>query len=95
MKNIVLNNVEYELTKNIKDAFNYEEVIKFCTDYFIDFDYILGDYSYGHLRLKGFYNNSNKKVTEINNFNNIDNYIENYCAYECGYFILYKTNKIN
>jgi len=87
---IVLNNNEYELIKEYKDAFNLEEVASLATEYFKGFDYILGDYAYNKLRLKGFYDDNNKKATEINKYSYIDEYINKYCAYECRYFILKK-----
>ena len=34
-----VNNKKYELIKNYKDAFNEEEFINKCTDYFYDYDY--------------------------------------------------------
>jgi len=85
---IILNNNEYELIKEYKDAFNMEEVSNLFTDYFNDFDYILGDYAYNKLRLKGFYDNESKKAKNINKYDYIDEYVQNYCAYECRYFIL-------
>ncbi len=85
---IVLNNNEYELIKEYKDAFNIDEVQSLFTEYFDDFDYILGDYAYNKLRLKGFYDNDNKKARNINRYDYIEEYIKNYCAYECRYFIL-------
>jgi len=90
---IILNNSEYELIKEYKDAFVLDEVIGLATDYFNDFDYILGDYAYNKLRLKGFYEDNNKKATEINKYSYINEYINNYCAYECRYFILKKKNQ--
>ena len=60
------------------------------TDYFNNFDYIVGDWSYSKLRLKGFYESNNKNVKDINNINNLDNYLNNYCAYGCKYFVLKK-----
>ena len=87
---IVLNNNEYEIIKEYKDAFNLEEVVSLATEYFEGFDYILGDYAYNKLRLKGFYDDNNKKATEINKYSYIDEYINKYCAYECRYFILKK-----
>lgn len=90
MKKIELNKIEYSLEKNYKDAFVLEEVESLCTDYFVDFDYILGDYSYSKLRLKGFYDSSNKKVKNINNIKELDNYLKNYCSYDCKYFLLKK-----
>lgn len=90
---IILNNTEYEIIKEYRDAFNFEELESLFTEYFYDFDYILGDYSYNKLRLKGFYDNDNKKSKSINEYKSIENYIKNYCAYECRYFILKKITK--
>lgn len=90
MKKYILENIEYELLENYKDGFDYEEVKNKYTDYFCEYDYIIGDWAYGKLRLKGFYNENHKNCTKINNFNNYKNYIKDYCAYECRYFVLKK-----
>ena len=90
--NIELNGKKYKVIKNYRDGFEEEPVIEKTTDYFIDFDYILGDWAYGKLRLKGFYKNTNKKVKEMNNYDNIDNYIRENCAFDCKYFILEKID---
>lgn len=90
MREIILNNQKYKLIKNYKDAFNEEEVINKFTDYFDVFDYVVGDIAYGKLRLKGFYNSNNKKVSKINNFTDVDKYLQNNCAVECKHFILEK-----
>ena len=84
----LLNNF-YEIEKN-KDNFNEEETKYLFTEYFLDFDYILGDYSYGKLRLKGFYDSNNKKVRDINNIKYLDNYIREYCALGSKTFLLKK-----
>ena len=90
MKKITINIKEYEIIKNYKDAFNEEELMNKCTDYFYDYDYIVGDIAYSKLRLKGFYDEKNKKVNKINNFKNLDNYLKKYCAVDCKYFVLKK-----
>lgn len=90
MKNIDIEGIKYEIIENYKDAFNQEEFINRWTIYFEDYDYILGDISYGKLRLKGFYNTNNKKVNTINNHKNIEDYLKKYCSKECSYFILKK-----
>lgn len=87
---IILNNNEYELIKEYKEAFNLEDVTNLVTEYFEGFDYILGDYAYNKLRLKGFYEDSSKKATEINKYSYMDEYINKYCAYDCRYFVLKK-----
>lgn len=90
---IVLENNEYELEKDEKEGFDLEELKSKYTDYFYDFDYIIGDWAYGKLRLKGFYGFNNKKANKINNIRDIDKYIKNNCAYNCKYFIIKKVYK--
>lgn len=87
---IVLNNQKYELLENYKEAFDLEEIEEKFTDYFDDYDYIVGDYAYSKLRLKGFNDKDNPNFREINDIKNKENYIKNECAYECKYFVLKK-----
>ncbi len=94
MRKIVIIGNEYEIIKDDYLSFNLCDFENIVTEYFEPYDYILGDYSYGKLRLKGFYSFDNKNVNEINNFSNIDNYIIEFCAYKCKYFILKKIKKI-
>ena len=90
--NIEINNIKYELIKNYKDAFDKEEFLLKCKDYFYDYDYIVGDIAYGKLRLKGFYDEKSKKVKKINNFKNVEDYLKNYCANDCKHYIVKKCN---
>lgn len=83
---------EYKVIKNEKEGFVEEEVLNKATDYFIDYDYIVGDWAYGKLRLKGFYESTNKNVKNLNDIANVDNYIEKKCAYGCKHFILKKID---
>ena len=53
---------KYQIEKNYKNGFDYESAKELWTDYFDDYDYILGDWSYGKLRLKGY---CNKKIKNI------------------------------
>ena len=90
MKKIVLDNHEYELIKEYKDGFDITELTNRYTDYFADYDYILGDWAYGKLRLKGFCDQKNKLCNSINNYQQIENYVKENCAYDCKYFIIKK-----
>ncbi len=89
MKNLDINGKKYILEED-NNGFDLESVEEKLTDYFDDFDYIVGDWAYNKLRLKGFYNKNNKKCTSINNVENLDNYLKNYCAYGCKWFKLKK-----
>lgn len=90
MKKIKLNNQEYELVENIGDCFVFDDISELVTDYFVDFDYIFGDYSYDKVRLKGFLDSNNKKVKEINDIKNLDSYKKDYCSYGAKTFLLKK-----
>ena len=90
---IELEKNQYELITNYKEAFDKEEFLEKCTDYFYDYDYIVGDIAYGKLRLKGFYDEKSKKVNKINNFKNVDKYLKTNCATDCKYYIVKKICK--
>ena len=92
MQTITLNNKEYEVIKNYRNAFNEKDVLERYTDYFEPYDYIVGDIAYSSLRLKGFYDSKNKNVKKINNYNNLEEYLKNNCAVDCRYFVLKKRD---
>lgn len=90
MKKVKLLEQDYNLIKDENNAFDLETLSTLATDYFKPYDYIFGDYSYGKLRLKGFYNDKNKNANKINKISTLDEYIKDYCAYGCKYFLLEK-----
>ena len=67
-----------------------KELKSLFTEYFETFDYVLGDYSYGRLRLKGFYESKNKLTKRINDIKYLDDYLKEFCAYQCPYFLIKK-----
>lgn len=93
MKKIILNEQEYILIKDYKNGFDLDELTDKYTEYFEDYDYIVGDYSYDKLRLKGFCNKKNKNYSDINDYDKVDEYLKNFCSYECRYYILQKKDK--
>lgn len=93
MKKINILDKEYELIEDNGDCFDYDVFKELYTDYFYDFDYIVGDIAYNKLRLKGFCDKKNKRYTSINDFSKKDEYIKLQCAYNCKYFVLKKVKK--
>ena len=87
---VSIGDFKFNIIEDNKSCFDKEEFESLFTDYFYDYDFIIGDYAYSKLRLKGFYKDNNKKAKEHNKISNKNNYIENYCAYQCKYFILEK-----
>jgi len=91
METKIINNKKYILIKD-NDGFKLDEVESKLTEYYDEFDYVVGDWAYGKLRLKGFFGEDNKKVKIFNNIKFVDNYILENCAYKCKYFILKRDN---
>ena len=83
MKILHLGKNNYEIVKNNKDCIDEEELKSLFTEYFETFDYVLGDYSYGRLRLKGFYD-----------IKYLDDYLKDFCACQCPYFLIKKQINI-
>ncbi len=95
MKIYTIDNKNYELIENYKEGFDLTETIKRYTDYYDQYDYLVGDWAYGKLRLKGFCDRHNKIHNRINSFQNKDYYLKKECAFNCRYFILKKVQEDN
>lgn len=89
---IKINDKDYEVIEDSRGALDVEVLKEKLTEYFDEFDYVVGDWAYGKLRLKGFNDKTNKNYNKINAYENVKNYIEEYCAYGCKYFIIKKIN---
>lgn len=92
MKIITVNDVKYEVINNVRSGLDEEILAEKITDYFDDYDYILGDWASGRLRLKGFCAKENPKYKKLNDYETIENYIKENCAYGCKHFILKKLS---
>ena len=62
---ITINNKTYEVIKNEKDAIDEEVLKEAITEYFVNFDFIVGDWAYGKLRLKGLTINQIKILNQL------------------------------
>ncbi len=89
---VTINEKNYELIENVKDAFDLEVLKEKLTSFYDEYDYVVGDWAYGKLRLKGFNDKENKNYNKINDASLIESYITDYCAYGCKYFVLKRIN---
>ena len=92
MKKVEINGKTYEILENIGNCLNTEELKEKITDYFDNFDYIFGDFSYDKVRLKGYNDSINKKANKINNIKGLEDYKKNYCSYGAKTFLLKKVS---
>ena len=88
--NIKIKDKSYEVVKDYGETVKEIDFDEIVTDYYDNFDYIVGDWAYGKVRLKGFYESNNKLCKNHNNIKNVEDYLKNNCAYGCKHFILKK-----
>lgn len=81
-------NKTFHVVRNYKEAFSAEKLEQRFSDLFDKYDYIVGDWGFEQLRLKGFFSTSRKKMSNDNKINHLEDYINEYCNYGCPYFVL-------
>ena len=90
---IEVENNKYKIVKDYRDGFHKDLFLEKYTNYFENYDYIVGDIAYSKLRLKGFNKKTNKFFNKLNDYNNVEKYLKENCAYDCRYFILEKVTE--
>ncbi|MFS0863663.1 YutD family protein [Fredinandcohnia sp. 179-A 10B2 NHS] len=90
---ITINNSEYELVEELKDGFNEEAFRARYSDILSKYDYIVGDWGYEQLRLKGFFDDQNQKASFDTKISTLSEYLYEYCNFGCAYFVLKKVKK--
>ncbi|MGM9950100.1 MAG: YutD family protein [Lysinibacillus sp.] len=83
----------YELIANVKEGYQEEAFLSRYSDILVKYDYIVGDWGYGQLRLKGFYDDKNQKSTFDTKISTLQDYLYEYCNFGCAYFIVKKLGK--
>jgi uncharacterized protein YutD len=90
---ICINNHCYELVENVKNAFNEEAFRARYADILGKYDYIVGDWGYNQLRLRGFFDDHNQKATYDTKISTLSEYLYEYCNFGCAYFVLRKVKR--
>ncbi|WP_174614168.1 YutD family protein [Virgibacillus ihumii] len=83
----------YEIIENVKDGFQEDRLNERYSDILSKYDFIVGDWGYEQLRLKGFYDDQNSKAVFDTKISTLDDYLYEYCNFGCAYFILKKIDK--
>ncbi|KZM55259.1 YutD family protein [Aeribacillus pallidus] len=90
---ITIFNQTYELIKDFKNGFNEEAFKARYSEILNKYDYIVGDWGYSQLRLRGFFDDQNQKATHDMKISSLDEYLYEYCNFGCAYFVLKKIKK--
>lgn len=84
----------YEIIKEHRDGWNAEIFRERYSEVLDRYDYILGDWGYNQLRLKGFYRDGHPKAGKDTSLSSLTEYINEYCNFGCAYFVLQKTKEV-
>ncbi|SEK76964.1 Uncharacterized protein YutD [Carnobacterium iners] len=85
---ITIDGIKYEIVKDYKEAFDGERLGERYSEILDKYDYIVADWGFEQLRLKGFYDNRNRKVPQDQRINNLEDYLYEYCNFGCPYFVV-------
>ncbi|MDF0727441.1 YutD family protein [Cytobacillus sp. S13-E01] len=90
---IMINNFSYEIVEDERNGFNEEAFRARFSDILNKYDYIVGDWGYSQLRLRGFYDDQNQKATYDTKISTLSEYLYEYCNFGCSYFVLRRIKK--
>ncbi|WP_217588653.1 YutD family protein [Lentibacillus saliphilus] len=90
---IEMNGKTYEVIKDVRDGFDEDAFKEKYSDILAKYDYIVGDWGYEQLRLKGFYHDRNQKANYESKISALEDYIYEYCNFGCAHFVLKKIDK--
>ncbi|MCZ0717644.1 YutD family protein [Aerococcus kribbianus] len=83
-----INGRYFMLRINYKDALDMKALSQRYMALFDQYDYIVGDWSFDQLRLKGFYYEEAQAGKLDQKINHLPDYILEYCSFGCAYFVL-------
>lgn len=84
----------YRVVKDYREGFNFEAFENRYQEYFEKFDFIVGDWGFEQLRLRGFYQLNKRKVPREQLIDYLDDYLKEYCNFGCRYFVLAKEEAL-
>jgi len=82
----------YSLVHEYKNGWNPEAFRERYSEVLERFDYVVGDWGYNQLRLRGFYRDGHPRAGKEFAISNFIDYINEYCNFGCAHFVLAKLD---
>lgn len=94
MNTIQVQGLEYELVQDVREGWDSQAFEERYSEVLNKYDYIVGDWGYEKLRLRGFYDDYNRKAKSSIDarISTLDEYIYEYCNFGCAFFVLKKVS---
>jgi len=79
---------EYKVVKEYRMKFDQEVFEEKMVEVLEKYDFLVGDFSDGHLRLKGFFSDSRRGVPRPLKAASIEGYLKKSCVYMCPHYVV-------
>jgi uncharacterized protein YutD len=89
---ITIDSRRYKIVLLHKQPFDVSAFAVRYTDVLDKYDFVVGDWGYDQLRLKGFYANDSRHATKGQTIATLMDYINEYCNFGCAYFVLQRLD---
>ncbi|MGF2942318.1 YutD family protein [Enterococcus xiangfangensis] len=86
--NLLIGERQYRLVRNYREGFDAERLGERFSEVLTRYDYIVGDWGYEQLRLKGFFREEDRKSLPEQRIDTLEDYLYEYCNFGCAYFVL-------
>jgi len=86
-----INGHPYEVVADVREGFDFTEFSQRFSTILSKFDYIVGDWGFEQLRLKGFYA-EDRAGAKQNQIDAVQDYLYESCNFGCAYFILHNLD---
>lgn len=85
----LINKHPYVIVADPDNSFNLESFTDRFSTILSKYDFIVGDWGYGQLRLRGFFDHKNPEWSVEKDVDTIQDYLYEECNFGCSYFILH------
>lgn len=78
----------FEIVYDYRQGFDLDKFVERYSSILNKYDYIVGDWGFEQLRLKGFFRDDMKDVQRSQTIGAVQDYLYEYCNFGCAYFII-------
>lgn len=82
----------YRIIYEYRDAWKPDLFRERYSEVLDRYDFIVGDWGYNQLRLRGFYKDDHPKATKETSISSLQDYLQEYCNFGCAYFVIERVD---
>lgn len=87
-ENLLVGERQYRLVADYREGFDADKLGERYSDVLSRYDYIVGDWGYDQLRLKGFFKEDDRKAHPDQRIDTLEDYLYEFCNFGCAYFVI-------